>query len=62
MKKILILLLLVSCSKPDCKEQIDQVTKQYLNSLQLIGDSSSAGIELTRQYNNKINQINSNCN
>jgi hypothetical protein len=62
MKKLLLLLLLASCSKPDCQEEIAQAKAQYEKAMQLAGSNWSASVEVTKQYQNKINQINNNCN
>lgn len=64
MKKILVLLAVVlfGCSKPDCDEQIDSLNKEYEKAMQYAGGSWSAGFEITKQYKEKLNRINNNCN
>jgi len=63
MQKLLLLLLItftVSCSN-DCDELKEQAKQQYLKSLKYAGSNSSAILEVTRQYNEKINKINNDC-
>jgi hypothetical protein len=63
MKKLLLLLaitLTVSCSK-NCDDMKEELTQQYLKSLSYVGGSKPAIMEITRQYNEKMKQIDKDC-
>ena len=62
MKKLLLLLLLTSCSKPDCESERAELKAQYDKAMQYAGSSWSAGFEITKQYEQKLKEINNNCN
>jgi len=64
MKKLLLLLsvVLLGCSKPDCDAEIEALNKEYARALSMTGSSWSASMEVTKQYREKLNKINNNCN
>lgn len=63
MKKLLILLsllLLLSCQK-NCDEEKEQLTKQYYTALAQSGYNQTAIDKLTREYNQRISNLNQRC-
>lgn len=62
LRLIVLVLFTISCSKPDCDEEIDALNKEYARALSLTGSSWSASAEVTKQYNEKLNKIKNNCN
>ena len=59
MKKLLLLtaILLASCNK-NCDAELQRINEQYASAMANAGPSQAARNEITRQYNDKVNDLN----
>lgn len=58
---LLVSLFITSCSKDNCDQQLEQLQKDYVNSINNTNGSNTALSEITRQYEAKKQQILKDC-